>query len=70
MIGHDLQAGTRKSINTGNGVTVAYAHTLCLETHGIKIDNVLIDFMPNLKRYCQMLWNKNLITYPYSVYST
>ena len=48
MIGHDLQAGTRKSLNTGNGVTVAYAHTLCLETHGIKVDNVLIDFMPNL----------------------
>jgi len=48
LIGHDLQAGTQKSISTGNGVTTAYAHTLCLETNGIKIDNVLIDFMPNL----------------------
>ena len=48
MIGHNLQAGVQKSINTGNGVTIAYAHTLCFETQGIKIKNVLIDFMPNL----------------------
>lgn len=48
IIGHNLQAGTQKSINTGNGVTIAYAHTLCFETYGIKIENVLIDFMPNL----------------------
>ena len=48
LIGHDLQAGVQKSINTGNGVTIAYAHTLSFETHGIKIENVLIDFMPNL----------------------
>lgn len=48
LIGHDLQKGTPKSINTGNGVTTAYAHTLCFETDGIKIENVLIDFMPNL----------------------
>jgi len=48
MIGHDLQAGTQKSINTGNGITTAYAHTLCFETQGIKIENALIDFMPNL----------------------
>ena len=48
MIGHDLQAGVQKSINTGNGVTNAYAHMLCFETQGIKIENVLIDFMPNL----------------------
>jgi len=48
IIGHNLQAGTQKSISTGNGITTAYAHTLCFETHGICIDNVLIDFMPNL----------------------
>ena len=48
LIGHNLQAGAQKSINTGNGVTIAYAHTLSFETHGIKIENVLIDFMPNL----------------------
>lgn len=48
LIGHNLQAGIQKSINTGNGATTAYAHTLCLESRGVKIDNVLIDFMPNL----------------------
>ena len=48
LIGHNLQAGDQKSINTGNGVTTAYAHTLCFETHGIAINDVLIDFMPNL----------------------
>jgi predicted aspartyl protease len=48
LIGHDLQAGVAKTINTGNGQTTAYAHTLCFETDGIKIENVLIDFMPNL----------------------
>lgn len=48
LIGHNLQAGTPKNINTGNGLTTAYAHTLCFETDGIKIDNVLIDFLPNL----------------------
>ncbi|MFA5144036.1 MAG: hypothetical protein WC522_07735 [Candidatus Omnitrophota bacterium] len=48
LIGHDLQAGQQRTIFTGNGATVAYSHTLCFETDGIKIDNVLIDFMPNL----------------------
>ena len=48
LLGHNLQAGSRKTINTGNGQTAAYTHTLCFETDSIKIDNVLIDFMPNL----------------------
>lgn len=48
MIGHNLQAGQQKEINTGNGKTAAYAHTLSFETKGIIIENVLIDFMPNL----------------------
>ena len=48
IIGHNLQSGFQKEINTGNGRTIAYAHTLCIETRGIVIDNVLIDFMPNL----------------------
>ena len=47
-LGHNLQAGYQKKVSTGNGITTAYAHTLCLETHGIKIESVLIDFMPNL----------------------
>lgn len=48
LLGHDLQAGTSKSINTGNGITTAYSHTLCFEINGLCIDNVLIDFLPNL----------------------
>jgi predicted aspartyl protease len=48
LIGHDLQAGFQKIINTGNGATLAYAHTLSIESKSIKIENVRIDFMPNL----------------------
>jgi predicted aspartyl protease len=48
MIGHNLGAGQQKEINTGNGKTTAYAHTLSFKTKGIIIENVLIDFMPNL----------------------
>ena len=48
IIGHNLQAGLQKKISTGNGVTIAYAHSLTFETRGITIENVLIDFMPNL----------------------
>ena len=49
LLGHDLQAGVAKSINTGNGITTAYSHTLCFEINGIHIDNVMIDFLPNLR---------------------
>ncbi|MFH1189956.1 MAG: retroviral-like aspartic protease family protein [Candidatus Omnitrophota bacterium] len=49
LLGHDLQAGISKSINTGNGITTAYAHTLCFEINGMHVDNVMIDFLPNLK---------------------
>ena len=49
LLGHDLQAGISKSINTGNGITTAYAHTLCFEINGIHVDNVMIDFLPNLR---------------------
>lgn len=48
LIGHNLQAGISKTINTGNGPTTAYGHTLCFEINGLCIDNVLIDFLPNL----------------------
>ena len=48
LLGHNLQAGIRKTISTGNGITTAYAHTLCFKTNNIEINDVLIDFMPNL----------------------
>lgn len=54
LLGHDLQAGIQKIINTGNGQTIAYAHTMCIEIfpggdQNIVVENVLIDFMPNLQ---------------------
>lgn len=48
LTGHDLLAGQQKEIGTGNGRTVAYTHTISLEINDYKIDNVLVDFMPNL----------------------
>lgn len=48
LIGHNLTAGTTKSINTGNGPSTAYGHTICIEVQGKKIDDVVIDFLPNL----------------------
>jgi len=56
ILGHDLLKGTVKSINTGNGVTQAYSHTTTLEIYSpvnnnsiYRLDNVLIDFLPNLQ---------------------
>ena len=48
MTGHNLGAGTLKEISTGNGITNAYTHTISLEVDGYKMENILIDFMPNL----------------------
>ena len=48
LLGHKLQAGSTKEINTGNGVTIAYSHTIKIETAEFSIKETLIDFMPNL----------------------
>ena len=48
IIGHNLQAGYSKEVNTGNGKTLAYSHTVCMKIDNFQIDNILIDFMPNL----------------------
>lgn len=48
ILGHDLQKGKPRQINTGNGVTIAYSHAISMNVDGYTIDNVLIDFMPNL----------------------
>jgi predicted aspartyl protease len=48
ILGHNLQKGTPKDISTGNGITIAYSHTVSIETDGFHTENVLIDFMPNL----------------------
>lgn len=48
ILGHDLQAGKLTEISTGNGVTMAYSHTVSFSIDGFEVKNVLIDFMPNL----------------------
>lgn len=45
---HNLQAGYQKKISTGNGITIAYSHTVCIKAFNFSTDNVLVDFMPNL----------------------
>ncbi|MBI5400378.1 retroviral-like aspartic protease family protein [Candidatus Saganbacteria bacterium] len=48
ILGHNLQKGLPKDISTGNGITIAYSHTVSIEIDGFNVDSVLIDFMPNL----------------------
>jgi len=55
VLGHKLEDGNKKYILTGNGVTKAYTHTVIIEVYHPasikllhKIQNVTIDFMPNL----------------------
>jgi predicted aspartyl protease len=54
LLGHDLQSGKERKIKTGNGVTTAYSHTATLAIlnfqgdHVVTIEEILIDFMPNL----------------------
>jgi predicted aspartyl protease len=65
LLGHNLTAGTAKTINTGNGSTTAYGHTCTIDifdTHLLllgkekvahTIPQTIIDFMPNL--HCVLL---------------
>lgn len=55
LLGHNLQAAKQKIISTGNGETIAYAHTTRFEIFHpstgellYTIDDTPIDFMPNL----------------------
>lgn len=48
LLGHNLEAGKTKEINTGNGKTIAYSHTINMETGNFMSNDILIDFMPNL----------------------
>ena len=65
LLGHNLTAGVAKTINTGNGSTIAYGHTCTIDifdTHqqllgkekiAYTIPQTIIDFMPNL--HCVLL---------------
>ncbi|MFA6217703.1 MAG: hypothetical protein WDL87_08665 [Candidatus Omnitrophota bacterium] len=48
QLGHNLQAGKEKEINTGNGITIAYSHTVSIKSYEFSSKETLIDFMPNL----------------------
>lgn len=48
LLGYNLKRGYKKKINTGNGLTVAYSHSIHIKVFDFMTDEVLIDFMPNL----------------------
>ena len=48
LLGHNLQLGYPKEINTENGKTLAYFHTVRIEIPDFTVQDTLIDFMPNL----------------------
>jgi predicted aspartyl protease len=48
LLGHKLKSGYEKDINTGNGLTVAYSHSIRIKAFNFITNEVLIDFMPNL----------------------
>jgi len=74
ILGHNLQSGEAKQIDTVNGQTQAYSHTMCLKVDDIEIDDISIDFLPNLK--VVLLGMKNFLAnfiltvdYPRNVFS-
>lgn len=74
LLGHNLQFGTIKRVSTGNGLSIAYSHTVCIQVFQFTSQNVLIDFMPNL--YIPLLGVKNFlnefalnIDYPHKIFS-
>lgn len=55
ILGHKLDAGIKKDISTGNGITAAYSHTTKFEVFhsntldlALTINNTPVDFLPNL----------------------
>ena len=47
-LGHNLRAGQKKEIHTGNGVTIAYSHTVTVKIFDFPAWKAKIDFIPNL----------------------
>jgi predicted aspartyl protease len=60
ILGHNLLLGATKEINTGNGKTLAYSHTVKIEMGEFTLQNTLIDFMPNL--YVPLLGVKSFLS--------
>lgn len=59
ILGHNLKTGFQKRISTGNGITIAYGHTVCIKAFGYSTENIVIDFMPNL--YIPLLGVKSFL---------
>jgi predicted aspartyl protease len=49
LLGHHLEKGTVKKVGTGNGTTVAYAHTSLIKMADFSTGEILMDYMPNLQ---------------------
>jgi len=60
ILGHNLQTGKPKEINTGNGITMAYSHSTHIKIGDFTVDQTLIDFMPNLS--VPLLGMKNFLS--------
>jgi predicted aspartyl protease len=72
LLGHNLTAGTAKTVNTGNGSTTAYGHTCTIDIFNTRlllsgtekiahtIPRTVIDFMPNL--HCVLLGVKTFLS--------
>lgn len=60
ILGHNLKAGLVKEINTGNGKTTAYSHTVRIEIPDFIVRDTLIDFMPDL--YVPLLGVKSFLS--------
>lgn len=61
ILRHNLEAGFVKEINTGNGKTIAYSHTVKIKLNNFLLPDTLIDFMPNL--YVPLLGVKSFLNY-------
>jgi hypothetical protein len=59
-LGHDLQSGYEKKVSTGNGITIAYGHTVNIKAFNFTAEKVIIDFMPNL--YIPLLGVKSFLS--------
>jgi predicted aspartyl protease len=48
VLGHDLEKGITKRINTGNGITYAFSHRTQIVVEGFSTKTVMVDYLPNL----------------------
>ena len=51
ILGHVLEKGLKREVETARGKATAWAHKVCMEVNGYKVGPVLIDFIPGLKSH-------------------